>query len=160
MKWWDEQNRCTYKWKCKNYRFVVLPVCCSRSQQRSSPGLRLGLTALLVLIERVSWTSHSLISSSSALDNILQSTFHAPVVEEVAGPRDICQAELTAIFPSGVFQQLFECLPQSPPDITYLVLLNKMRIRSVCVPKTIPWRKHNKLTLNDTAGTVLQQHLQ
>ena len=27
---------------------------------------------------------------------------HLPVVEEVAGPRDICQAVLTAIFPSGV----------------------------------------------------------
>ena len=30
------------------------------------------------------------------------------MVEEVAGPRDICQAVLTAIFPSGVLQQLFE----------------------------------------------------
>ena len=79
MKWWDEQNRCTYKWKCKNYRFVVLPVCCSRSQQRSSPGLRLGLTALLVLIERVRWISHSLITATSALDNRWQSTFHRPV---------------------------------------------------------------------------------
>ena len=134
--------------------------CCRRSQQRSSPGLRLRLTALLVSITRVWWIPHSLIASSSALDNIWQSILHTPVVEEVAGPRDICQAELTAIFPSGVFQQLFECLPQSPPDITYLVLLNKMRIRSVCVPKTIPWRKHNKLTLNDTADTVLQRHLQ
>ena len=36
---------------------------------------------------------------------------------EVAGPRDIRQAVLTAIFPSGVFQQLFECLRQSVPDI-------------------------------------------
>ena len=46
-------------------------------------------------------------------------TFHTPVVEEVAGPRDICQAVLTGILPSGVLQQLFECLPQSLPDITY-----------------------------------------
>ena len=30
------------------------------------------------------------------------------MVEEVAGPRDICKAVLTAIFPSGVLQQLFE----------------------------------------------------
>ena len=44
------------------------------------------------------------------------------MVEEVAGPRDICQAVLTAILPSGVLQQLFECIPQSLPDITYLVL--------------------------------------
>ena len=43
--------------------------CCSSSQQRSSPGLRLRFTPLLVLIERVWWISHSLItSSSSALD--------------------------------------------------------------------------------------------
>ena len=43
---------------------------------------------------------------------VWQSTFHTPVVE-LAGPRDICQAVLTAMFPSGVLQQLFECLPQS-----------------------------------------------
>ena len=43
--------------------------CCSRSQQRSSPGLRLRLTPLLlVLIERVWWISHSLITSSATLD--------------------------------------------------------------------------------------------
>ena len=81
----------------------------------SSPGLRLSLTALLVLIERVWWISHSLITS--ALD-IWQSTFHTPVVEE-AGPRDICQAVLTAVFPSGVLQQLFEYLLQSLLDSTY-----------------------------------------
>ena len=34
------------------------------------------------------------------------------MVEEVAGMRDICQAVLTAIFPSGVLQQLFACLTQ------------------------------------------------
>ena len=39
------------------------------------------------------------------------------MVEEFAGPRDICQAVLTAIFTSGVLQQLFECPPQSLPDI-------------------------------------------
>ena len=38
--------------------------CCSRSQQRSSPGLRLRLTPLLVLMERVWWMSHSLITSA------------------------------------------------------------------------------------------------
>ena len=37
--------------------------CCSRSQQRSSPGLQLRLTPLLVLIEREWWVSHSLITS-------------------------------------------------------------------------------------------------
>ena len=51
---------------------------------------------------------------------IRQTTFHTRVVEEVAGPRDICQAVLTAILPSGVLQQLFECLPQSLPDITHV----------------------------------------
>ena len=39
-------------------------------------------------------------------------TFHTLVAEEVAGPRDICQTVLTAIFPSGVLQQLFACLTQ------------------------------------------------
>ena len=39
------------------------------------------LTALLVLMERVWWISHSLITSSSALD-IWRSTFHTPVVED------------------------------------------------------------------------------
>ena len=120
---------------------MVLPECCCRSQQRSSPGLRLRLTALLVLTERVSWISHSLIASSSALDNIWQNTFHTPVVEEVAGPRDICQAVLTSIFPNGILQQLIECIPQSLPDMTYL---KKTWIQSVWVPKTIPWREHNK----------------
>ena len=44
---------------------------------------------------------------------------HTPVVvEEVACPRDIGQAVLTAILPSGFLQQLFEC-HQSLPDITY-----------------------------------------
>ena len=38
----------------------------------------------------------------------MTSTFHTPVVEEFAGPRDICQAVLTAILASGVLQQLFE----------------------------------------------------
>ena len=38
----------------------------------------------------------------------MTSTSHTPVVEEFAGPRDICQAVLKAIFPSGVLQQLFE----------------------------------------------------
>ena len=93
--------------------------CCSRSHQRSSPGLGLRSTALLVLMERVWWISHSIITSS-ALGNIWQNTFHTPVVEEGMGPRDICQAVITAIFPSGVLQQLFECLPQSLPDITVL----------------------------------------
>ena len=30
------------------------------------------------------------------------------LLEEVVGPRDICQEVFTAIFPSGVWQQLFE----------------------------------------------------
>ena len=122
---------------------------CSSSQQRSSPGLRLRLTPLFVLIARVWCMSHSLITSSPALDNIWQSISHTPVVEEVTGPLDICQAVLTAILPSGVLQQLFECLPQSLPDITYYT---KTWIQSVWVPKTVPWWKHNKLTRSDTAG--------
>ena len=55
---------------------------------------------------------------------IYDSTFHTPVVE-VAGPRDICEAVLT------VLQQLFECLPQTLPDITYET---KTWIQSVWVP--------------------------
>ena len=52
---------------------------------------------------------------------------HTPVVEEVAGPRNICQpVVLTAIRPSGVLQQLFERLPQSQPDISYLVINKKV----------------------------------
>ena len=68
--------------------------CCSRSQQRSRPGLRLGLTPRLVLIERVWWISHFLITSSALdiLRSIWQSTFPTLVVEEVAGPRDIGRA--------------------------------------------------------------------
>ena len=120
FEWWrDEQNWCTYD-NVKTAGARGTPCkCCSRLRQRSSPGLRLRLTELWVLIARVWWISHSLITSSSALDNIWQSTSHTPVVEEVAGPRDVCQAALTAIFPSGVLQQLFECLPQSLPNITY-----------------------------------------
>ena len=33
--------------------------------------------------------------------------------------RAIFVKQYSAIFPSGVLQQLFECLPQSLPDITY-----------------------------------------
>ena len=33
-----------------------------------------------------------------------------------------------------------------------------MWIQSVWVPKTMSWRKHNKLTRNDTAGIQLKQH--
>ena len=59
------------------------------------------------------------ILSSLLLLLIIHDTFHTPVVEEVADPRDICQAVLTVRFPSVVLQQLFECLPQSLPGITY-----------------------------------------
>ena len=63
--------------------------------------------------------NYHILSSLLLLLTVLQSISHTPVVEEVAGPRDICQAVLIAIFPSGVLQQLFECLPQSLPDITH-----------------------------------------
>ena len=96
-------------------------------------------TQVNVLTERVWWISHSLITFS-ALD-IWQNTFHTSVVDEVAGPRDTGEAVLTSRFPSGVLQQLFECLPQSLPDITYGA---KTWIPSVWVLKTMPWRKHNK----------------
>ena len=49
--------------------------CCSRSQRRSSPGLRLRLTALVVLIARAWWISHSLITSS-ARDNMTKHISH------------------------------------------------------------------------------------
>ena len=81
------QSTCTYcSTPCK---------CCSRSQQRSSPGLRLRLTALLVLIERVWWISHSLIASSALDISYDNAHFYTPVVEKVADPRDICHAVLT-----------------------------------------------------------------
>ena len=43
------------------------------------------------------------------------------MVEEIAGPRDIGQAILTARFPSGVLQQLFEYLQPLPDNY----ILNK-----------------------------------
>ena len=40
---------------------------------------------------------------------VLWQSTHTPVVGEVAGPRNVCQAVLAAIYPSGVLQQqLFE----------------------------------------------------
>ena len=119
---------------------------CKCSQQRSRPGLRLRLTALLVLIACVWWISRSLITSS-ALDNMWQSTSHTPVVEEVAGPRDICKAVLTAIFPSGVLQQLFECLPQSLPDIKQRRGSKASGFRKQC-------HEGNTTSSHDTAGIV------
>ena len=72
---WYDQNRCTY-----DNVYLQVPgtpcKCCSRSQQRSSPGLRLGETALLVLIELVRRISHYLITSFSALDILRSSKNH------------------------------------------------------------------------------------
>ena len=94
FEWWDEQNQRSYDNHVKpniyTSTWYTPRKCWSRSQQRSSQGLRLRLTALLVSIERVWWISHSLIASS-ALDT-WQSTFRTHVVEEVAGPRDIFEA--------------------------------------------------------------------
>ena len=113
FEWWDEQNRCTYYHNVKTTgAWYSQGKCCSRSQQRSSPGLRLRLTPLLVLIGRVWWVSHSFSHHFFCSSYMWQRTFYTPVVE-VSGPRDICQAVLTAILLSGVLQQLFECLPQS-----------------------------------------------
>ena len=52
--------------------------CCSRSQQRSRPRLRLTLTARLVLIWCVWWLSCMYLITSFALD-IWQNTFHTTV---------------------------------------------------------------------------------
>ena len=68
FEWWGEQNRYTYLYDIKTQKLQVRGTpykCYSRSQQRSSPGLRLGLTPLLVFIECVWWISHSLITSSA-----------------------------------------------------------------------------------------------
>ena len=106
FEWWYDQNRCTY-----DNVYLQVPgtprKCCSRSQQRSSPGLRLGETALLVFIERVRRISHYLITSFLLLIYfaVVRSTFHTRVVD-VTGLRDTCQAVLTTIFPSGVSKQL------------------------------------------------------
>ena len=94
--WWDEQNRCTYVYDVKTQKQQVRGTpckCCSRSQQRSSPGLRLRLTPLLVFIERVcmvniTFSHHFFCSWYIPGYSVWQSTFHTPV-EEVAGPRDI-----------------------------------------------------------------------
>ena len=72
--------------------------CCSRSQQRSSPGLRLRLTPRLVLIARVYGGYHILSSLLLLLIKYDRSISHTPVVEEVADPCDICQVLLTAIY--------------------------------------------------------------
>ena len=107
--WVMRRAKSIYVYDVKTQKLQVRGTPCkwwSRSQQRSSPGVQLRLTPLLVLIERVWWISHSLITliTSSAVDMWRQSTFHTPVVEEVAGLRDIRQAALTAILPSGVLR--------------------------------------------------------
>ena len=130
---------CVQEWKVFLQVLSTPCKCCSSSQQRSSPGLRLRLTVPLVLTECVWWMSHCLITYF-ALD-IWHSTFHSPVVEETARPHDICQVVVTARFPSDVLQQFFECLPQPLPDITYL---RKTWIQSVWVRKTLPWRKRQQ----------------
>ena len=59
--------------------------CCSRSKQRSSPGLRLRLTPRLVLIAHVYGEDHilsSLLLLLIILRSIWQSTSHTPVVEK------------------------------------------------------------------------------
>ena len=68
---------------------------------------------------------------------------------EVAGLRDICQAVLTAIFPSGVlhvdsssvFLNHYRTLRTSINKDTW--------IQSVLIPKTMPSRKHNQLKRSD-----------
>ena len=50
---------------------------CSKSQQGFRPSLRLRLTALSDLVQRVCWMSHALITSSTL--DIWRSTFHTPV---------------------------------------------------------------------------------
>ena len=95
FEWWNEQNRCTYVKKlqvrgasCK---------CCSRSQQRSRIVAHIVSAVSLDRTCMVNITFSYHFFFCSALD-IRQSTFHTPVIEKVAGPRDICQAVLTAIF--------------------------------------------------------------
>ena len=74
LEWWDEQNQPTYD-NVKTKRLEKSTGTpfkrCSSSQPRSRPGLRFRLTPLLLLIERVWWISHSLITSSG-LDNTWQ----------------------------------------------------------------------------------------
>ena len=84
LEWWDEQNQPTYD-NVKTKRLEKSTGTpfkrCSSSQPRSRPGLRFRLTPLLLLIERVWWISHSLITSSAF--DIWHSTFHTPVVEKL-----------------------------------------------------------------------------
>ena len=92
--------------------------CCSRSQQRSSPALQLRLTPLLVLIERVWWISHSLITSS-ALDIYYKAHFTHLWYKKLHARAIFVKRYSRPTLPNGVLQQLFGCLLQSLPDITY-----------------------------------------
>ena len=130
--------------------------CCSRSQQRSCPALQLRLTPLLVLIERVWWISHSLITSS-ALDIYYKAHSHT------CGRRSCTPARYLSSGTHGPYFQTVSCNSSSSVVLNhYRTLRTKTKtwIQSVWFPKTMPWRKHNKLTHSDTAGIELLQHLQ
>ena len=79
------------------------------------------------------------------------------MAEEVASPRDICQAVLTAIFPSGVLQQHFEA---SSITTEHYVLNKGVDPKRLGSDKNAMKEAQRTHTRNDTAGTVLQQHLQ
>ena len=117
--------------------------CCSRSQQRSNPGLRLRLTALLALIERVWWVSHSLITSS-ALD-IWQSTFNTPT----CGRRSCGPARYFALFCQAVlyFQAVscksFFCGRCNTGDTTYIYIFLIKNWKTSAVSTTDGWLKLN-----------------
>ena len=99
----------------KRYQVVDFP--CNRMLKLSSRrGIRLDVPVL-----SVSWSfeDHSVIIQALRKGLI---EYEASDTGGVPRWKSSCPdrlAEATAILPSGVLQQLFECLPQSLPDIMY-----------------------------------------
>ena len=120
--------------------------------------MRLRLTALLVSIERVWWVSHSLIASSSALDNI-RMTKH---ISQTCARRSCRPARY---LPSSTHSHIPErclatALRASSSITTGHYVLNKAMDPKRLGSENNALKEHNKLARNDTAGIVLQQHSQ
>ena len=109
--------------------------------------------------QNVNYGEYHILPSLLFFDNVRQSASHTPVVEEVAGPRDICQAVLTDIFSRGVLQQLFKSSSITPGyyALNKDVDPKRARLGSETNAMKEAQRAH---TRNDTARIVLQQHLQ
>ena len=119
FEWWDEQNRCTYDDNLKTtgawFSLYMLQQVTEEVQPRVAAQVNSAVSLDRTRLVNITF-SHNFFCSRYMTKHISHT---CGTVEEVAGPRDIYQAVLTAKFPSSVLQQLFECLPQSLPDITY-----------------------------------------